>query len=74
MKSRLFPVVVEQDEDGFYADCPSLQGCHVQGKNYEETLANLKDAIKLHIEDRLARHESIPTPGLVSLTALEIFA
>jgi predicted RNase H-like HicB family nuclease len=52
MKSRFFPVVIEQDEDGFFADCPALQGCHVQGKNYEETLANLRDAVQLHIEDR----------------------
>jgi len=54
MSTRLLPVVVEQDEDGFFADRPSLQGCHSQGHSFGGALANLKDAVELHIIDRKA--------------------
>jgi predicted RNase H-like HicB family nuclease len=51
MEKYTFPVVIEKDEDGYFAMCPSLQGCYSQGDTYEETLENIKDAIHLHIED-----------------------
>jgi predicted RNase H-like HicB family nuclease len=58
-----FPVVIEGDEDGFFAYCPDLQGCYTQGKTFEEALANIRDAVRLHIEDRLDTGESIPEPA-----------
>lgn len=70
----LLPVVVEIDSDGYFAYCPSLQGCYTQGDTYEEALANIEDAIRLHIEDRLENGEPIPTSSRVSLTTLEITA
>ncbi len=61
MSNYRFTVVVEKDEDGVYvASCPVLQGCHSQGDTYEEAIDNLKDAIRLHIEARLALGEAIP--------------
>lgn len=54
MKSYDFTVVVEKDEDGnFLAICPALQGCYTEGSTQEEALELIRDAIKLHIEDRL---------------------
>jgi predicted RNase H-like HicB family nuclease len=53
------PVVIEKDSDGYYAYCPSLQGCYTQGDSYKEALENIEDAISLHIEDRLANNEPI---------------
>ena len=48
-----FTVAIERDEDGVHiATCPALQGCYTQGDTYEEAMANLQDAIKLHIEAR----------------------
>lgn len=44
-------VVIEKDEDGYFAYSPELQGCYTQGDTYEEVLENIKDAIKLHIKD-----------------------
>ncbi|MFN5565584.1 MAG: type II toxin-antitoxin system HicB family antitoxin [Pseudanabaena sp.] len=52
MNKFTLPVIVEKDEDGYYASCPSLQGCYTQADTYEEILENIKDAISLHIEDR----------------------
>ena len=55
-----FSVIIEKDKDGYYAFCPELQGCYTQGDTYEEALENIKDAIRLHVEDRLAEGEEIP--------------
>ena len=68
----LLPVVIEKDSDGYFAYCPALQGCYTQGDSYEEVLSHIQDAIRLHIEDRLANNEEIPTSEMVSLTTLEV--
>lgn len=60
MSTYRFPVVIEGDEEGFFAYCPDLQGCYTQGKTFEEAVANVRDAIRLHIEDRLETGEWIP--------------
>ena len=67
-----FSVVIEQDEEGYVAFCPELQGCYTQGENYEEVLQNIQDAIRLHVLDRLEEGEEIPQPKSVSLTSLEV--
>lgn len=65
-------VVIEKDADGFYAFCPELQGCYAQGRSYEEALRNIRDAVRLHIEDRLEAGEEIPVVEAISLTSLEV--
>ncbi len=72
MKTYRFSVIVEKDKDGYFAFCPELQGCYTQGDTYEEVLVNIKDAICLHIEDRIEGKEEIPQPEAVSLTSLEV--
>ena len=42
--------VVYPGEDSYWVvDCPSLSGCISQGKNREEALVNIKDAIEAYI-------------------------
>jgi len=48
-----FSVVIEKDKEGYFAFCPEFQGCYTQGDTYEEALENIKDAIRLHVKDRL---------------------
>jgi len=72
MKNYRFSVVIEKDEDGYFAFCPNLQGCYTQGDSYEEALENIKDAIRLHIEDRIKEGETIPMVESISLTSLEV--
>ncbi|MCX8082857.1 MAG: type II toxin-antitoxin system HicB family antitoxin [bacterium] len=67
-----FSVIIEKDKDGYFAFCPELQGCYTQGDTYEEVVENIKDAIHLHIEDRIENKEEIPQPENVSLTLMEI--
>lgn len=57
-----FSAIAEKDEDGYFVYVPELQGCYTQGDTYEEALENIRDAIRLHIEDRLESSEEIPQP------------
>lgn len=51
LKVLNFKVLIEQDEDGiFVASVPAIPGCHTQGKTYEETVENIKEAIELCLE------------------------
>ena len=72
MTNYRFSVVIERDESGYYAYCPELQGCYTQGDTYEEALVNIKDAIRLHVEDRVESGEEIPQAESISLTSLEM--
>ncbi len=72
MHTYKFSVIVERDSDGYFAFCPELQGCYTQGNSYEEVLENIKDAIRLHVEDRIENNEDIPQSESVSLTLMEV--
>jgi predicted RNase H-like HicB family nuclease len=72
MQHLTLPVIVECDQDGYFVTCPGLQGCYSQGETYEEAITNIKDAIRLHVEDRLADGEEILQPVSVSLSTVEI--
>jgi len=73
MKQYNFSIVFEQDKDGYFVFCPEFQGCYSQGETYEEAFCNIKDAIKLHLEDRLAEKEALPEKQSVSLSTVEVF-
>jgi predicted RNase H-like HicB family nuclease len=64
MKTYRFSIVIEKDEEGYFAFCPELQGCYTQGDTYEEVLENIKDAIRLHVNDRLDNGEEVPQASL----------
>jgi len=72
MKNYRFSVVIERDKEGYFAFCPELQGCYTQGESYEEVLDNIKDAIRLHVQDRLESGEEVPLVDFISLTSLEV--
>ena len=56
-----YRIIIEQDERGtFVAECPSLPGCVSQGKNRQEALKNIKDAIQGYLESLKKHNEPIP--------------
>jgi predicted RNase H-like HicB family nuclease len=71
MKNITLPIVIEGDADGFFVSCPALQGCYSQGETFEVALENIKDAVRLHIEDLIADGEEIPQVS-VSLSTVQI--
>jgi predicted RNase H-like HicB family nuclease len=61
----LFHVNIEKDEDGWVvAECPALPGCVSQGKDEQEALENIKEAIEawLWAEDQKYLQDS-PASG-----------
>lgn len=72
VKSYSIATVIEKDEDGYYAYCPQLQGCHTCGDTYEEARANIAEAIQACLEDMLANGEDIPAPASLNLTMVEV--
>ena len=48
---KIKAVVHTAEEGGFWAEVPSLPGCFTQGESFEETLANLREAIELYLDD-----------------------
>ena len=48
-----FNVTLDRDEDGVWvAECPSIPGCVSQGKDKDEALLNIREAIELCLEVR----------------------
>ncbi len=43
-------VVIEKDEDGYYAFAPELPGCQSQGRTFEEAETNMKEAVGWYLE------------------------
>jgi len=60
-KVLLYPVIIEPcEEGGYFAYCPSIQGCHAEGESYSETIENIEDVIKAHLEIRKKNKEFLP--------------
>jgi predicted RNase H-like HicB family nuclease len=50
-----YTVILEKESDGgYHAFCPVLKGCHSQGDTFEETIANITEAIELYLESLIA--------------------
>ncbi len=72
MKKYTLPVVIQKDEDGYFAMCPALEGCYSQGDTYEEALENIKDAIRLVLQDMEEYEELVSDINSFSLIAVEV--
>lgn len=40
----------EKDDNEFHAWIPELPGCHTHGRTVDETIQNLKEAMKLYLD------------------------
>lgn len=62
MKSYLFRVVVEQDEDAWRAYVPELEsrGAATWGHSKDEALRNIEEVLQMVVEDLLQEGESLP--------------
>lgn len=72
MKLYNYKIVIEEcEEGGFYAECPAFPGCHVEGETYEETIKEMKEAVKNFVEDYKARNEELPSDNFL-ITSIQI--
>ncbi|MGB9253930.1 MAG: type II toxin-antitoxin system HicB family antitoxin [Candidatus Korobacteraceae bacterium] len=53
-------VVVEKDEDRYYAYVPAFKGLHVDGGTEPEALENAKDAIKVYMRSLAMHNDPLP--------------
>ena len=62
MKTYVFRVVVEPDEDRWHAYCPVLEkyGAATWGYTREEALKNIKEVVEMVIEELVEDKEPIP--------------
>lgn len=69
MRQYQFPVVIEYEpaENVYLAECPMLPGCYTDGETDEEALINIRDAIQLVIESRLAVGDPVPIQDYVTV-------
>ena len=74
MATYRFAVRVERHADGHVACCDELQGCCAQGDTFDAAMAAIRNAVRLHVEDRLACGEEIPQGLGAVLTAVEVTA
>jgi predicted RNase H-like HicB family nuclease len=74
MKQRYTVILEKEDDGGYHLFCPTLPGCHSQGKTVEEALANIKEAIELYLESLIAHGEAVPEEPDLIVTATEVEA
>jgi antitoxin HicB len=73
--NRSFAVVLlPQPEGGYFVQCPTLPGCYSQGETVEESLANIKEAIELAIEDLTGEGQPVPQSGAAIVTEVTVAA
>lgn len=69
-----FHIIVEEDDDGFFASCPALPGCSTQGADRDEALRRMRDAVDLYITDMAAAGETIPVSRSLTVATIDIEA
>jgi predicted RNase H-like HicB family nuclease len=54
-------VIIYPGEDGYWiAECPSLPGCITQGRDREEAVTNMKEAISAYVKALEDDHLPLP--------------
>ena len=65
-------VIIEKDENGYYAYCPKLEGCQSQGDMFEEVVSNIKEAIELYFETLSQEERKMYSNQEVYTTSIEV--
>jgi antitoxin HicB len=62
MKTYVFKVVVEPDDDAWFASCPALesQGAATSGDTKEEALKNIEEVVQMVVESLVEHGEPLP--------------
>ncbi len=54
-----YAIVYRDESGGWIIEVPSLPGCISQGETREEAIENIRDAIKLYLEDLDDAHKEL---------------
>jgi len=70
LSKKHFPILVEQDIDGYFiVSCPLFKGCRSYGKNVDDALANIQEAIELCLSEQ---QDDEPTTVFVGIRDIEL--
>jgi predicted RNase H-like HicB family nuclease len=58
-----YAVIIEKGQNNYSAYVPDLPGCVTTGLTIEETEANIKEAIDLHLEGLREEGQPVPEPS-----------
>lgn len=58
-----YTIIIERGSNNFSAYAPDFPGCVAAADTELETIALMKEALELHIEDMRERGEPIPQPS-----------
>ena len=64
-------VIIEKDNDGYYAYVPELEGCQSQGDTLDEVMQNIQEAFELYVETMDADEINEALSSTVLTTTLE---
>ena len=60
-----YNIIIERGPSNFSAYAPDFPGCVAAADTEAETIALMKEALEMHIEDMRQRGETIPQPSEV---------
>jgi predicted RNase H-like HicB family nuclease len=73
MNGYRFSVLISRNGgDGWTASCPEFPGCEARGATYEDTVAAIREAIRIRVEDGLGDDEPVPQFHETRFTALNL--
>ena len=58
-----YTIIIEHGTNNFSAYAPDFPGCVAAANTEAETIALMKEALEMHIEDMRERGEPIPQPS-----------
>ncbi|GLZ76983.1 HicB family protein [Actinorhabdospora filicis] len=68
-----YAIIIERaDDGGFGAWSPDLPGCVALADSPEETLAEMREAMRFHIELLREMGEPVPAPSTVEVTLVTL--
>jgi predicted RNase H-like HicB family nuclease len=70
---KLTVILTPDEEDGGYvATCPAIQGCVSEGETVEEALTNIREAIAGCLESLAAHQHPLPHESGVIVATIEV--
>ena len=54
-----YTIIVHKEQEGYWAECPEIEGCFAQAKTIEELKALMMESIYLYYNDNLEEKEEV---------------
>ncbi len=69
-ETKYYFIVFEVTKDGYSSFAPNIDGCVSFGKTLQDTIANMKEALTLHISGMIEDNENILEQNIEKLSKL----